>query len=76
MWDNIYETGVSEHFMKHGVSVRHGGTVWKADVTGIMVIPGGKNIEHEKNFGRQQVLRNPMISQKEISTEPYLELDL
>ena len=48
MWDNIDETGVSEHFMKDGVGVRHGGTVRKADVTVIMVIPGGKNIEHEK----------------------------
>ena len=48
MWDNIDETGVSEHFMKHGVSVRHSGTVWKADVTGIMVIPGGKNISMKK----------------------------
>ena len=48
MWDNIDETGVSEHFMKDGVSVRHGGTVRKADVTGIKVVPGRRSIEHEK----------------------------
>ena len=69
MWDNLDETGVSEHFMKDCVSVRHGGTVRETDVTGIRIIPGGKNTEHEKHFERQQwsVLRNNRISEKKIS---------